>query len=288
MLRRRPDNRDGGRTGGPAAARPGREGAPNQSLARGLAILEAFSAETAELGVRELSRRLRLDKSIVHRLARTLAGRGFLEQNPETLRYRVGPRTFEVGQQYAPAARLTDAALPVLRGLARERQLNTYLGVLHEDAVLYLVALQSSGPIAIRATPGSRAQLHSTALGKVLLAAEPDGGAARLLGPGPLPRLTPATLVDPAAVLAQLAQVRRTGHAISDEENLPGVFAVGAPVRDRSGHVTAAISGARPRWLTPDARVPELARVVLEAAAAISHALGAPATDRSPFPRRTA
>jgi len=272
MLRRRLDNRDT---------------VPNQSLARGLVILESFSDEAAELGVRELSRLLGLDKSVVHRLARTLAGRGFLEQNPETLRYRIGPRVFQVGQQYAPAARLTGAAQPVLRSLARQHQLNTYLGVLQQGAVLYLLALQSSGPIAIRATPGSRARLHSTALGKVLLAAESDEGAARLLGPDPLTRLTPGTLVEPSAVLAQLPEVRRLGYAISDEENLPGVFAVGAPVRDRSGHVTAAISGASPRWLTPDARVPELARTVLEAAAGISRDLGAPAIDLVSAPRRT-
>lgn len=277
MLRRRPDNGDRGGTRGARAQ------APNQSLARALAILESFSPEATELGVRELSRLLHLDKSIVHRLARTLTMHGFLEQNPQTLRYRIGPRVFQVGQQYAPAARLTEAALPILRSLAHEHQLNTYLGVLQQDTVLYLVALQSTGPIAIRATPGSRARLHSTALGKVLLAAETDALAARLLGPGPLARLTPATLVEPGAVLAQLAEVRQRGFAISDEENLPGVFAVGAPVRDRTGQVAAAISGASPRWLTPDGRVPELARLVLGAAAAISRALGAP-DGGDPFP----
>src|SRR5574341_626777 len=153
-MRQRTDNRD-------VATR-----ALNQSLARGLAILEAFGREAPELGIRQLSRTLNLDKSIVHRLARTLAERGFLEQNPATLRYRIGARTFQVGQQDALGNGLEEAALPVLRVLTREHELNAYLGVLSQDAVLYLQALQSTGPIIIRATPGSRARLHSTALGK--------------------------------------------------------------------------------------------------------------------------
>jgi DNA-binding IclR family transcriptional regulator len=207
--------------------------APNQSLARGLAILEAFSRTRPELGIRELSRLLGLDKSIVHRLARTLAERGFLEQSPDTQRYRIGARAFTVGQQYAVASGLGEAALPILRGLTRDHELNAYLGTLSEGAVVYLLALQSAGPIVIRAAPGARAHVHSTALGKVLLAAQPDEVVRRILGSGPLPRLTPATMTDPGAVLDHVRDARRRGYAVCDEENLPGVLAVGAPVRVR-------------------------------------------------------
>lgn len=248
--------------------------ARNQSLARGLVILETFSRERPELGIRELSRLLALDKSIVHRLARTLADRGFLEQNPKTQRYRIGPRAFQLAWRYAPAASLEEAALPVLRALTREHEMNAYLAVLTRGEVLYLQTLQSAGPIVVRDTPGSRAWPHATAIGKALLAAEPDTSVRRLLTAEPLPRLTPATLTDPEAIVAQLADVRRRGYAVSDEENLPGVFAVGAPVRDRTGQVIAAISGARPRYLTPDAVVPEMAQTVVDAAAAVSRALG--------------
>jgi DNA-binding IclR family transcriptional regulator len=261
------------RPGARPASRPA-PGAPNQSLARGLAILEAFSRERAELGIRELSRLLGVDKSIVHRLARTLVARGFLEQSGETQRYRIGARAFSVGQQYAVARGLEETALPVLRDLTREHELNAYLGVLTQGAVVYRLALQSAGPIVIRVSPGALASLHSTALGKALLAAEPDEVARRLLGRGPLPRLTAATLTDPEVVLEHVREARRLGYAVSDEENLPGVLAIGAPVRDRTGQVVAAISGARPRYLTPDSAVPGIARVVVEAARAISRRLG--------------
>lgn len=210
----------------------------------------------------------------MHRLVRTLTERGFLEQSDDTQRYRIGPRAFSVGRHYVGARGLVDVALPVLQRLASEHELNAYLGVLSDAAVIYLVALQSDGPIVIRVAPGARAQVHSTALGKVLLAAQPDDAVRRLLGRSALPRLTPKTVTDPAALVRQMATVRRQGYAISDEENLPGVFAVGAPVRDAAGHVVAAISGARPRYLTPATRVRPIARLVLEAAQTISSRLG--------------
>lgn len=250
----------------------------NQSLARGLAILEAFSRDTPELGVRELSRILGMDRSVVHRLTQTLACRGFLEQNPETMRYRIGVGALELGYRYRVADTLQDAALPVLRLLTKEHQLNAYLGVLREGSALYLMALQSSGPIVIRAAPGARAPVHSTALGKVLLAAQPDVAVEEILGAGPLPRLTPKTIVRPKDLIAQLTTVRRLGYAMSDEENLPDVFAVGAGVRDSTGRVVAAISGACPRHSVPAERIPEIVRVIVAAAAEISRNIGCHAT----------
>jgi DNA-binding IclR family transcriptional regulator len=247
----------------------------NQSLERGLAVLEAFGARRAEIGIRELGRLLNLNKTIVHRLARTLLERGFLEQNPDTLRYAIGPRAFEVGQRYSIASGPAEAALPVLQRLADHGQLNAYLGVLRGASIVYLLTLQSSGPIVIRAKPGSPAHVHSTALGKVLLGAHRDPAA--LLGTKPLLRLTPSTLTDPGMVLAELKTVRAQGHAISDEENLPGVWAVGAPVVDRTGQVVAAISGACPRYQVTKVRAAEIVRAVRAAALQISKSLGAPA-----------
>lgn len=272
MMERRPDNRDM---------------ALNQSLARGLAILEVFSRETPELGVRELSRILRLHKSVVHRLARTLAGCGFLEQNPETMRYRLGLRAFEVGNQYVTASGLEEAALPVLRSVAGRHPLNMYLGALRSDQVVYLVALQGNGPIVVRAAAGERVCVHSTALGKVLLGALPPARAAEILRAAPLPKLTRATLVRPSDLLAELQNVRQRGFAMSNEENLPGVVAAGAPVRDQTGQVIAAVSGACPRHLISDERIPEIVRLVVGAAERISSRLGAPALHRTPTAARS-
>lgn len=247
----------------------------NQSLARGLTILEAISREASEQGIRELSRKLGLNKSIVHRLVLTLADHGFLEQNPATTKYRIGLRAFEIGQVYVSTDGLQDAALPELRALAREHHLNAILGVRHEDKVVYLLTIPSSAQIVLRSRPGARSPLHSTAVGKALLAGEPDSELEVILGKGPLEKFTSKTIVRLSDLKAELAEVRRRGYSINDEEYYPEIFSVGAPVYDQHGEVIAALSGSVPRYLITRRRIPEIARLVKAAAHSISRRLGA-------------
>lgn len=252
-----------------------RKAGETQSLARALAILDAFDRNRADLGVRQLSRIVHLNKSTVQRLAQTLAHHGFLEQDRTTLRYRVGLRAFEVGCQYVSVTGLEEASFPVLRKLSVEHQLNAYLGVLRQKFAICLIALQSTGPIVVRIDPGSRQHLHSTALGKALLAGLSNARARSILGRGPLPRITPATITNPGKVIREVDEVRRRGYAIACEENGRGVLAVAAPVVDWSGTTVAAISVACPRHLTPDEEIPRVARLVTGSAKEISEGLSA-------------
>jgi DNA-binding IclR family transcriptional regulator len=247
----------------------------SQSLLRGLMVLEAVAEEPSEIGIRELSRVLGLNATIVHRLARTLLDRGYVEQNVATLRYGIGVRAFQVGSRYRAAVSIGEAAHPVLSEVARTHELNCYLGMLDRGFVTYLVAVQSAGPVVIRGRPGTQTHVHSTALGKVLLAAESAAAPRAILRRGRLPPLTPRTEVSPDRLLAQLPAIRQAGYAVSDEENLPGVFAVGAPVREGTGGVRAAISVACPRYRGVEARIPEMARIATRAATAVSQRLGA-------------
>jgi len=248
--------------------------AANQSVARALRMLRALAEARDGLGVRELARALAVSPSIAQRLVSTLADYGFVEQEPSR-RYRVGVQAYAVGNAYLSSHALASAGLAELRVLAEEHQLNAYLGVLRGREVVYLLTLQSSGPIAIKSAPGAHTHLHSTALGKAFLAQMDDDAAERLLGAQPYLRLTPRTRTRFATLQPDLQVARRTGHAVSDEENLVGVYAVGAPVRDASGAAVAAISGALPRHTVTRADLPRLGRLVREAAARISARLGA-------------
>lgn len=253
----------------------------SKSMDRGLRILQAFSRAAPEHGVRELARTLGLNKSIVHRLVRTLADQRFLEFNLTTGKYRIGPVAFEVGQLYVTTTALHEAALPSLRALANEHKLNAAIAVLRGPEVIHLITLQSSAAIVLRASPGSRSPAHSTAVGKVMLAAEPEDRLDEILGAGPLPVLTPRTITDTQRLKVELAEIRRRGYSIADEENYPGVFAVGAPVRERSGEVVAALSGACPRYLVTEDRIPGIVAAVVAAAGEASRKLGAPGEPNS-------
>jgi len=116
--------------------------------------------------------------------------------------------------------------------------------------------------------------LHSTAAGKVLLAAGSDAEARKLLGAGKLAAITPHTVTDPAAVIAGLAKVRKQGFATVSEENIRGVLSVGAPIRDREGKVLAALSVAFPKYLDSAVTLQSITPLVVAAAHRISRAVG--------------
>jgi DNA-binding IclR family transcriptional regulator len=256
-------------------AEPGRA-ARSQSLERGLDVLEAIAAEGGELGVRELARRCALSPTIVQRLVTSLASRGYIEKNDDTGRYRLGHRTLALGVTSEAAFDYVVAARRELERLAHDHHLNGFLSVLRGGRAIYLLAVQANGPVAIKVSPGSEMPLHSTGAGKVLLASLSDSEARKVLGPRKLAAITPYTITDPAAIVALLPKVRRQGFALVNEENIPGVLSVGAPIRDRSGAVVAALSVAFPKYLDSGLTLATVEPLVTAAALRISRLLGMP------------
>lgn len=247
--------------------------AGSQSLERGLEILEVLDKSSDPLGVREISRRMGLSPTIVQRLINTLAEYGYIKQDPEAKKYTIGYRAFGLGWKLTKEDRLISASLPVLQDLSA-RLLNSYLGVLKGDKALYLLSLQSDGPVAIRGAPGSFAYLHSTAMGKVLLSELDESEVRKILGCDPLPKVTANTVVDVDELLSQLIDIKRLGTATVRGENIPGITSVAAPVRDFSGQMLASISVAYPDNFFPKGYDSEVVEIVKSSAKAISETLG--------------
>jgi len=137
----------------------------NQSLDRGLAILDLLDRAAEPIGIREIARELKLSPTIVQRLANTLSQSGFIEQVLETRRYKLGYRAMLLGGAMRSEDRLMASADKELRLLADKHLLNGYLGVLRDNKVVYLHTVQSSGPVVVRISVGSQVNAHSTALG---------------------------------------------------------------------------------------------------------------------------
>ena len=260
----------------PIAAKPRplrgevKKAAGSQSLERGLDILETIEAEGADIGVREIARRLGLSPTLVQRLVSSLAQRGYIEKNAETSRYRLGYRSLTLGASGEHDADYSVAARRELERLAHEHRLNGFVSVLRGGRAVYLLAVQADGPVAIRVIAGSEMPLHSTSAGKVLLASLDDAEARKLLGSRKLPAITPHTIVDPSILIASLGKVRRQGYATVVEENIPGVLSVGTPIRDRSGGVVAVISVAFPKYLDAGLTLQSVTPLVTDAATRIS------------------
>ena len=247
----------------------------NQSVARALSILELMAEATEPLGVREIARRLKLPPSNVQRLIKTLTRSGYLEQTDTTLRYSIGYRAFQVGSAFVSQNSLVSAVMPELYALADEH-ITGFLGVLRDRSVVYLATVPSEGPIAINHRPGHQTHLHSTAMGKALLAEMADDDVYALLGEDPLPRITQSTKIKMPQLLEDLREIRRTGFSYSNEENRQGFFSAGAVVRDAVGRSVAVISGAVPILGLGTEDKPKIGLRVLEAAQRASRKLGAP------------
>ncbi|MFI8435410.1 IclR family transcriptional regulator [Streptomyces sp. NPDC079020] len=216
-----------------------------QAVRRALDVLHCFHDNGPDLSASDLARRLELSVSTAHRLARTLLGAGFLEQDPRTSRYRLGPAVTELGR-LSYHQRGLHLAAPELADLA-ERTGATADLALRSGPHAVIVA---GGSVAPRV--GLRRPLHSTALGKVLLAwARPGEG-----GPGslpPLPAFTDRTIVDPAALRDELARVRADEYALNDGESAYGVRTLAVPVLDGAGHARFALAvRATPAVITPE------------------------------------
>lgn len=239
--------------------------------ARVLGVLAAFDAEHTVLTLTALARRSGLPLSTAHRLVGELTQWGALERGDDG-RYRIGLRLWEVASLAPRSVGLREAALPFLTDLHEVTGENVQLAVLDGTEVVYVERISGRGAVNVITRVGGRLPLHATGVGLVLLAHAPPELQERVLA-GPLRRYTARTVCAPEQVRRTLADVRRTGVAVSDGQIELIALSVAAPVRGPRGDVVAALSVVVPS-AGADARawVP----AVRAAARGVSRTLGAP------------
>ena len=243
------------------------------SVANSIRLLTSFSGEEDELGITTLATRLRLAKSTVHRLASTLTSAGFLEQNAETGKYRLGVALFELGALVRRRMDVANEARPKLRELLEKTGETVQLGIVDQFSVLYVYEMESRHAIRMAAAVGGRAPLHCTAVGKVLLAFQPADYVKRVLERG-LTANTSRTPTRREAVLEMLDEVRQREYAIDDEESETGLRAIAAPVRNHTGAVIAALGVAAPVQRMSKKTMHTCVPSVIDTANAVSARLG--------------
>ncbi|BCW44692.1 IclR family transcriptional regulator [Arthrobacter sp. StoSoilB5] len=242
-----------------------------QSVERAISVLDCFGPGTPSLGATDLARRLGLGKTVVFRIAQTLAAAGFLEREADG-KYRIGLHAFEVGSLYPLHRALEEAALGPMRALAARKAHTVYLGMLHGRYITYLSIVEAPGPIQIRATPGTRTFAHTTALGTILLAHMPPEEARELLSREPLERLSPNTVTDVEAIMARLERAREAGYAMNSGEHYEMVGSIAAPVLGPLGRPVAAVSNGFAIGLVSATELQEMTHDVMDCAAEISSA----------------
>jgi len=245
----------------------------NTSLAKALRVCELFDGEGAELSLSEIARALGSRPGSIYPIVHTLLEFGYLERDPDTKRFRLGLKFLALASQILSSLDIREKAKPVLKGLARSLSVNAHLAVLYEGSVLYLDREEAAPSVVLPSVIGRLVPAHCTALGKVLLAHNPEE-AARATGGGELPKLTPDTISDPKELKAELAKVRQVGYALDDEEFHAGNFCVAAPVRNWRGTVVAAISVSLAKSRLDREPKEKFIQAVVSGAGAISRAMG--------------
>ena len=228
------------------AQRPPAEAAYSQSLERGLTILSSFTENTPVLGIADLARAVGLNKSTTHRYVATLAKLGYVQQDPDTKRYSLGPRVVDLGFAAINSMEITRVAGHHLQALSDETGYTVSMAVLDGPEIVYVDRRRSgrasSFAMGLHLHVGSRLPAYCTSMGKVLLAFRDPAELRALLDRTDLARRGPKTITAREQLMVALARVRHTGIAVNDEELAAGLRSVAAPVRDRSGKVVAAVN----------------------------------------------
>jgi IclR family KDG regulon transcriptional repressor len=244
------------------------------SVQHALNILNIFDNVHAEIGNSEIARILGMDPGTVAGLIYTLRINNYLDQNPENRKYRLGLKLAERASVLLGQIDLRKIAAPILEDLLEWSGESINLAIRDHQEVVYIERLFGSHSLGIRSELGKRGPLHSTALGKAILANLDATEVQSILADYEMTPVTQKTIVDKKEFLAELERVKTNGYALDEEENELGGRCLAAPVMNHVGKPVAAISISAPIQRFTIEKIPEYGEYIKIAAATLSHNIG--------------
>lgn len=253
-----------------------RRGNHVQSLDRALDVLEALAAAGGEIGLSELSERVGLHVSTVHRLLAMLVSRGYARQSGPSGRYALGPQVLKLAMSAVGSGQfdLRQETRPILRELVERSGETTNLVVMPDTHVVYVDQAASRHMVRMFTQIGTRAPAYCTAAGKAILAYRGEPELAAYLSRAQFEQHTAQTITSAEKLHAALARIRERGYAIDEGEMEEGVRCVAAPIFDYTGAAIAAISISGPAARFQPERARDVVPALLAATAALSARLG--------------
>jgi DNA-binding IclR family transcriptional regulator len=246
-----------------------------QSLGRAFAILEEVARHREGIGLADLSKRVGLHNSTTFHLAKTMVSLGYIRQERESKRYRVGRPLFALAANSLDEIEMVNVATPILEDLSRETGESSHFAVRMGDAVV--VIARTSGPGAFQLTDrvGVVRPAHCTALGKVILASLRRDQLERFLERVELKPSTEKSITEIPALLREIEDVRQSGVAFDDGEFNLEVRCVAVPVKDFTGQIIGGLGISGPIWRLSIQTLQSRAKVVQAAAERLSAEFGA-------------
>lgn len=216
-----------------------------QTVSNALDVLDQFYAGVDEIGVTELSKKLKLHKNNVFRLLATLEARGYIEQNKTTENYRLGSKCLQLGQTYLHQIGFLQQARSTLKELARETKESAFVTLRRGMEIVPLDFVEPQSPVRVVSFLGAALPLHCTAPGKVHLAFESEEELKEKL-PETLNRYTDKTIVDRSQLFAQIQEISEEGYAVDRGEFIEDICCVAVPVQDYARSLVGSLSVTGP------------------------------------------
>jgi DNA-binding IclR family transcriptional regulator len=212
-----------------------------QSVDRALMILDQFSLSEKEIGLSDLANRIGLKRTTCYGLAETLLAKGYLGFNESTSRYRLGIKTFEIGQIYSQGVELRDIAKPHIQSLSDKYGQTVHLVIYDDCDAVYIDKVGEHDSFRIRSRIGMRAERYCTAVSKVILSHLSDTRLNQILS-NRIKKYTDNTIDDPKTYREELRRIHRMGYAVDKEEFEIGLICIAAPVYNCGEKLIGAIS----------------------------------------------
>jgi len=246
-----------------------------QSLGRAFAILEEVARHREGIGLAELSKRVGLHNSTTFHLAKTMVSLGYLRQERDSKRYRVGRPLFALAASALDEIEMVNLATPVLEDLSRESGESGHFAVRMGDSVIVIARTSGTGAFQLTDRVGVVRPAHCTALGKIILASLRPDQLKRFLERVELKPSTKKSITEPSVLLREIAEIRRSAIAFDDGEFNPEVRCVAVPVYNFTGDVIGALGISGPIWRMSDQMLQSRAKLVQTAANRLSAEFGA-------------
>ncbi|MDZ7907708.1 MAG: IclR family transcriptional regulator C-terminal domain-containing protein [Gemmobacter sp.] len=236
-------------------------------LAKGLAVIETFTADQPRQSIAEVAAASGLDRATARRCLLTLAHHGYADWDGKF--FTLTPRVLRLGTACLATMPLPQIVQPLLDRLSDEIGESSSVSILDGAEIVYIARAAQRKVMSISLMPGSRLPAFCTSMGRVLLAALPEAGAEAILRAAPMAARTPHTLTEAAAVLRELARIRAQGYAVNDQEVEIGLRSIAVPLVNARGRVVAAINlglaaASLPAEAIPDRFLPALRRAQAE------------------------
>lgn len=245
-----------------------------QSLDRTFDILELLSNEQSGLTLANISFRLGLPRSTVHRLLKVLIQRQFVRKSEETNRYRLGPGLIGLCSHYLNHLELKTESTPFMMQLSNSTSNTVFLAIRQHNRMVYVDSQEQVNSLRKYAIIGQQKPLYCTSLGKSLLLGLSDAEIRLLLADEMFEKAGPNTHMNVESLLQDINVCRKRGWTLDNEEAEPGINCVAAPIYDYRGNVIAAISTSWVLVQRPELVPARIAVLVMRAAAGISNMMG--------------